>query len=87
MVDGVAFVTDERSNVDGDCAVAASAGDLVAVPWGITRGEERCWHPCNRFGDVAAVKATLQLRGSSGSTISLELGSCSSGQGRRETLL
>ncbi len=52
MVGSVAAVTNERSNVGGDCVVAASAADSVAVPWGITRGEERCWHPCNRFGDV-----------------------------------
>ncbi len=86
MIGSVAVVTNERSNVGGDCVVAASAADSVGVTWVVTRGEERCWHPCHRFGDVVSVKAKLQFRGSCGSTMSLELGSCGYGLGRRKTL-
>ncbi len=51
-------------------AAAASAGDSVSVSGVLTGGEGRCWHACNRFGDVAVVKATPLIGGSSGSATS-----------------
>ncbi len=78
---GFVFFTDGRSDVGGDCAVAASAGDLVMVSRLVTKGEEECWHSCNRFGGEG--NATDQ-----GEPLARynswrhELGSCSPAQGR-----
>ncbi len=48
MVDGVAVVTDKKSDV-GDClTVASSEGNSAAVFRVAIKSEERCWHSCNR---------------------------------------
>ncbi len=42
VVGGVAVVTSERPNMGGNCAVAASAGDSVAVSMVAMEAEEEC---------------------------------------------
>ncbi len=42
VVGGVAVVTSERPNMSGNRAVAASAGDSVAVSMVVMKGEEEC---------------------------------------------
>ncbi len=58
VVGGAAVVADERPDVGSNRATAASAGDSVLVSGVLAGGEGRCWNACNRFGDVAMVKAT-----------------------------
>ncbi len=67
---GAVVVADERPDVGSNRAAAASACDSVLVPRVLTEGEGRCWHPCNRFSDVAVVKTTPLFGGSSGSATS-----------------
>ncbi len=43
---------------------------LLLVPRVLTGDEGRCRHACNRFSDVAVVKATPLVGGSSGSATS-----------------
>ncbi len=85
IVGGFAVVTDERSDVGGNCAVAASAGDLVMVSRVGTKGEEGCWHSYNRFGGEgnATDQGEQLVRFISWRH---ELGSYSPGQGRREVV-
>ncbi len=60
----------DTTNVGSNRAAAASAGEPVLVSWVLTGGEGRCWNACNRFGDVAEVKAAPLVGGSSGSATS-----------------
>ncbi len=66
VVSGAAVVADERPDAGSNRAAAASAGDSVSVSGVLTRGEGRCWHACNRFGDAAVVKATPLVGGAVG---------------------
>ncbi len=61
---------DERPDVGSNRMAAASAGDSVSVSGVLMRGEDRRWHACHRFGDVAVMKATPLVGGSSGSATS-----------------
>ncbi len=70
VVGDAAVVADERPDVGSNSAATASAGDSVLVSGVLTGGEGRCWHACNRFGDVAVVKAAPLFGGSSGSATS-----------------
>ncbi len=70
VVGGAAVVADERPDVGSNHAAAASAGDSVSVSGVLTGGEDRRWHACNRFSDVAVVNATPLVGGSSGSATS-----------------
>ncbi len=70
MVGGVEVVADERPDFGSNRVDAASAGDSALVSWVLTGGEGRYWHTCNRFGDVAVVKAAPLVGGSSGSATS-----------------
>ncbi len=83
MVGGAAVVADEQPDVGSNRADAASAGDSLLVSGVLTGSECRCWHACNRFVDVAVVKPTSLVGGSSGSATS-QLDSSSPEQGRRE---
>ncbi len=42
MVGGVAVVEDERLDVRGNRAAAASVGDSVVVTWVLTKGDAEC---------------------------------------------
>ncbi len=57
VVGGAAVVADERPYVGSNRAAAASAGNSVLVFGVLTWGVGRCWHACNRFGDVVVVMA------------------------------
>ncbi len=83
IVGGFAVVTDERSDVGGNCAVAASTGDLVMVSRVVTKSEEGWWHSCNRFGGEgnATDQGEQLVRYNSWRH---DLGSYSPGQSRRE---
>ncbi len=70
VVGGAAVVADERPDVGSNRAAAASAGGSVLVSGVLTGGEGRWWNDCNRFGDVAVVKAAQLVGGSSGSATS-----------------
>ncbi len=70
MVGGAAVIADERPDVGSNRASAASAGDSALVLRVLTGGEGRRWHACNRFGDIAVVKAAPLVGGSSGSATS-----------------
>ncbi len=70
VVGGAAVNADERPDFGSNGAAAASAGDSILVSGVLTGGEGRCWSACNRFGDVAGVKAAPLVRGSSGSATS-----------------
>ncbi len=62
VVGCAAVVADERPDVGSNRAAAASAGDSALVSWLLTGGVGRC----NRFGDVAVVKATPLVGGAVG---------------------
>ncbi len=66
MVGGAAVVADERPDVGSNRAAAASTGDSVSVSRVLTGCEGRRWHACNRFGDVAVVKAAPLVGGAVG---------------------
>ncbi len=85
MIGGDAVVVGERSDVGVNCAVAASTCDFVAVSRVVTKGEEECWHFCNRFGveGNATDQGEQLVRYNSWRH---DLGSYSPGQGRREAL-
>ncbi len=70
VVGGAALFADERPDVGSNRAAAASAGDSVLVSGVLTGGQGRWWNDCNRFGDVAVVKAAPLVGGSSGSATS-----------------
>ncbi len=71
VVGGAAVVANEGPDVGSNRAAAASAGDSVLVSEVLTGSEGRCWNACNRFGDVAVVKAAPPVGGSSGSATSM----------------
>ncbi len=64
VVGGGAVVADERPDVGSNRAAAVSAGDSVLDPRVLTVCKS------NRFGDVAVVKASPLVGGSSGSATS-----------------
>ncbi len=66
VVGGAAIVADERPDVGNNRAAAASAGDSVLGSGVLTRGEGRCRNACNRFGDVAVLKAMPLVGGAVG---------------------
>ncbi len=66
VVGGAAVVADERPDFGSNRAAAASAGDSVLVSGVLTGGEGRRWNACNRFGDVAVVKAAPRVGGAVG---------------------
>ncbi len=70
VVGGAEVVADERPDAGSNRATAASVGDSVLVSGVLTGGGDRCWNACNRFGDVAVVKAAPLVGGSSGSATS-----------------
>ncbi len=87
VVGGATVVADERPDVGSNRMAAASACDSVLVSGVLTGDEGRCRYACNRFGDVAVVKATPLVGGEQWVLyISWphELDSCSPKQDRRE---
>ncbi len=70
VVGGAAVVADERPDVGSNRAAAASVSESVLVSGVLTGCGGRCWNACNRFADVAVVKAAALIGGSSGSATS-----------------
>ncbi len=66
MVGGVAVAADERPDIVSNRAAEATAVDSVAVSGVLMEGEDGCRHACNRFSNVAVVKATPLVGGAVG---------------------